>query len=261
MGIDKMYRRYVKPCTGRLHEFYSRDPFDSCQSMIRGVSATSVAEAFASQGRLYSRFARDTPKEVAVSTGPWRLKRAFWRLAQFQRREFTTGSPHSWGGCSELDCTPSIPSASFLLRHQRLLSVYASRPARQGFSPQREGLSWALASCTRSFSDDRSSDGKDQAAVSSSVGSGGDSDKGVEHVLACDSGGEEDENDEGQRPRHPAASCVGEEERSMEERSNRGNYEALFLARKARYRKLFEERLIRWEDVKVTFEEFPHYLR
>lgn len=29
------------------------------------------------------------------------------------------------------------------------------------------------------------------------VGSGGDGEKGVEYVLVCDSGGEEDENDEG----------------------------------------------------------------
>lgn len=261
MNIGKMYRRCVKPCTGRLHDFYSRDPFDSCQSVIRGVSGTSVAEAFASQGRFYSRFAKDSPKEVTISTGVWRLNRGFRRLAQFQRREFTTGSAHSWGSCSEFDCTPSIPSAAFLLRHQRLLSGYAFRPGRQGLIPHREGLSRASTSFTRTFSDERGSDGKDQAAVSSSVGSGGDSDKEAEHVLACDSGGEEDESDEGQRRRHPAASSVGPDARSREGRSHRGSQEALFLAQKARYKKVFEERLIRWEDLKVTLEEFPHYLR
>ncbi|KAG0607556.1 hypothetical protein M758_8G038000 [Ceratodon purpureus] len=255
-----MYRRCVKPWTGRLHEFYSRDPFDSCQSMIRGVSASSVAEVFASQGRLYSRFARGTPKEVTMGTGAWRLNRGFWRLAQFQRREFTTGSPHSWFSCSE-DCTPGIPSAAFLLRHQRLLSGYAFRPARQGLISQREGLSRASPACTRSFSDERGSDDKDQAAVSSAVGSGGDNDKGAEHVLACDSGSEEDEKDEGQRRRHPAVDCMGQDERSKEgEQSHRGSHKALFLAQKARYKKVFEERLVRWEDLKVTLEEFPHYL-
>ncbi|KAG0563533.1 hypothetical protein KC19_8G038900 [Ceratodon purpureus] len=255
-----MYRRCVKPWTGRLHEFYSRDPFDSCQSMIRGVSASSVAEVFASQGRLYSRFARGTPKEVTMGTGAWRLNRGFWRLAQFQRREFTTASPHSWFSCSE-DCTPGIPSAAFLLRHQRLLSGYAFRPARQGLISQREGLSRASPAFTRSFSDERGSDDKDQAAVSSAVGSGGDNDKGAEHVLACDSGSEEDEKDEGQRRRHPAVDCMGQDERSREgEQSHRGSHKALFLAQKARYKKVFEERLVRWEDLKVTLEEFPHYL-
>lgn len=254
-----MYRRCLKLCPGSLHEFYSRDPFDSCQSMIRGVSITSVAEAFASQGRRYSRFARDAPTEVPRA---WRLSnRGYWRLAQLRRREFTTSSSQSWSSCSESDCPPS---AAFLLRQQRLLSGYAFRSTGAnlissplGWISRKESLFRISASCIRSYSDGTNS--KNQAALSSSVGSGGDGEKGAEHVLACDSGGEEDENDEG---RHSAANSMGQDERSREEEmSHSGNRESLFLAQKVRFKKVFEKRVVRWEDLNVTLEEFPHYLR
>jgi hypothetical protein len=125
--------------------------------------------------------------------------------------------------------------------------------ARQGCISRKECLFRISPSCTRSFC--AGADGKSQAAISS----GGDGEEGAEHVLACDSGGEEDESDEG---RHSAASSVGQDEKSREEeRSQYGKQDTWFLTQKARFKKVFEKRLVRWEDSKVTLEEFPHYLR
>lgn len=244
--------------------------------MIRGVSVASQAFASSSsqlQGRFYSRFARNVPKEIVP--GAWRLNRGYWRLAQFGRREFAT--------CSESDC---IPSAAFLLRQQRLLSGYAFRTyvtegadlisnsyARQGLSSRKEGLLRISASCSRSFSDEpgKSNQAAAVSSSSSSVENGGDGEKGAaEHILAShDSGGEEgdeeegeeaDESGEGQSMAKP--SIVDQDERSRErEKPHYENQNTLFLAQKARFKKLFEKRVVRWEDLNVTFEEFPHYLR
>jgi len=122
--------------------------------------------------------------------------------------------------------------------------------ARQRCVSRKEDIFRISPSCTRPFSD--GTDGKNEAALSS----GGE--KEAEH-LACDSGGEEDESDEG---RHSAASSVDQDERPREEeRSQYGKQDTLFLAQKVRFQKIFEKRVVRWEDLKVTLEEFPHYLR
>lgn len=230
-----MYRRYLKPCTYRFHhEFNSQDVFASCQSMLRGISPT------------------------------------FWRRAQVQRRRVFTSSSHSWLSCQGFDCIPSIPSALLLLRQQRLLVGHALRgyittsagvinPSRQSLFPQKERLLRISSSFTRSCSDERGTDGKSQADVSSSIGSGGDNYKGAEYVMACSSGGE-DESDEGLKWRHSATTSGNQDESSIES-FHHDNQDSLYLAQKARFRKAFEERLQRWEDAKVTLEEFPHYLR
>ncbi|XP_073396851.1 uncharacterized protein [Physcomitrium patens] len=229
-----MYRRYLKPCTYRFHhEFNSQDVFASCQSMLRGISPT------------------------------------FWRRAQVQRRRVFTSSSHSWLSCQGFDCIPSIPSALLLLRQQRLLVGHALRgyittsagvinPSRQSLFPQKERLLRISSSFTRSCSDERGTDGKSQADVSSSIGSGGDNYKGAEYVMACSSGGE-DESDEGLKWRHSATTSGNQDESSIES-FHHDNQDSLYLAQKARFRKAFEERLQRWEDAKVTLEEFPHYL-
>lgn len=184
-----------------------------CLKLCQRDSFDSWRGAFASQqSRLYSR-------EV------WRPNH--WR---FRRRQLTNS-------CSESECGV-LPSASSLLRQQRLLSG--------SWLSRKEGL--FRISCSRAFSD--GADGKNQTVALSE-----DGEKGAEHVLACDSGGEEDESDES-RP------SMNHDERARDdERPPFGNQDALFLAQKARFKKLFEKRVVSWEKLKVTFEDFPHYLR
>jgi len=60
---------------------------------------------------------------------------------------------------------------------------------------------------------------------------------------------------------HVAASGGEHDERSDEqERLHEGKEDSVFLTKKAQFKKVYEERLVKWEDVQITLEEFPHYL-
>lgn len=255
MGAATMYRKGLKPCTGRLSELYSRRLFPICYSISPDFSLSSLSKESLYARSLSSRFSRD----AHMVMGTWGMNHLCKAVALLQRREpsFSSQSRQTY---QSIDLIPNTTSSSALLRPQRLLQVQA--PKRCLNFPNEGLLRMSGSPPIRWISREHGTDEKNQVAISPLLEGGGENDKGGERVLACDGGGEEDENNEEQSMLHVAASGGEHDEKSDEkERLHEGKEDSVFLTKKAQFKKVYEERLVKWEDVQITLEEFPHYLR
>lgn len=266
MGAISMYTRGFKPRTGHPHDFCTWRLLPLYHSVISRGFSSSLTEA-SSAGHLLSDVAKNLHTRTAPATGIPRL-RCLQRICRLQRREYTLPSsalPPGHGRNNLSDSSLFSTSRQPLLPGYMGVSYSSVADSQFRFGPVLPKQSllrisgsfhrWINGDCS-----DRDVDEKKQAALCPlKEGGGGDNDEGPEHVLACDGGGEEDENNEGNRRTHVAASSSGQDERVGE--NDHRKMDIAFLSQKAKFKKAYEERMLDWEDIQVTMEEFPHYLR